>query len=91
MVTISITSIRNKKDLLQYKRLLMNRLEQDLVEPEAILLSQILQLKELWGSIEDRSGKQAKLLRKVREFLLSSPILGTVANHREHSFLNLFK
>ncbi len=87
---VRIIDIRNKKDLLAFKRLLMARLQVDLVEPETILLFHILELKELWGSI-DRSSKQAKLLRKVREFLLSSPILGTVANHREHSFLNLFK
>ena len=86
-----IKDIQTSRDLLSYKRLLMTRLEQELVFPETILLKEIYDLQAEWGSIDDRSSKKAKLLRKLREFLLSSAILGSVANHREYTFINLFK
>ena len=87
----NIKQIQSKSDLLDYKRYVLTRLEQEIVEPETFILKEILDLKKLWQNIEDLPKKRVKLLQKVRVFLLSTPILGTVANHRHHSFINLFK
>jgi len=65
-------------------------LEQDMSEPEYTLLRELAHLQVELAKIDDLPKKEAQILLKIHEFLLSDAIVGKVARFKIWSYSKLF-
>ncbi|MFZ1680913.1 MAG: hypothetical protein WAT70_07815 [Rhizobiaceae bacterium] len=87
---IEIRNIKsNKSDFSAYCRYITRLLDQEMVEPEFLLLKELADLKVEMAKINDLPKKEAQILYKIHEFLLSDAIIGKVARFKIWSYRKL--
>lgn len=87
---MEIKNLKNKRDFHLYCRNFTRMLEQDMSEPEYTLLRELAHLQVELAKIDDLPKKEAQILLKIHEFLLSDAIVGKVARFKIWSYSKLF-
>lgn len=87
---IEIRNIKSKSDFSAYCRYITRLLDQEMVEPEFLLLKELADLKVEMAKINELPEKEGQILYNLHQFLISDGIVGKVARFKIWSYSKLF-